>query len=78
MRRSAKRWPRPVRLTPLMLLILPGCADQTRTVATAAPECAAFPPLTYSKNDTDQTVRQIRSFDAARRALCAPEKAGGR
>lgn len=50
--------------------------------ATAAPPppptpsaCVAFPRLNYSRlHDTDQTIREIRAYDAARDALCGKGK----
>lgn len=33
----------------------------------------AFPRLTFSRlHDTDETIRQIKGYDAARDALCGP------
>lgn len=78
MTRSPKRWRRLAPLTPL-LLVLAACAHPgTRTAGTAAAECMALGPLTYSRSDTDETIRQIKAFDAAWRALCAPGKPADR
>jgi hypothetical protein len=62
----------------LTLPTLHGCATgATPTAATVPPRpapvdtaCVAFAPITYAKADTDQTIVQIRQYDAAWRALC--------
>jgi len=61
------------RLAPPLLapLMLGACAHPpTPTAATAEPDCTAFGPITYSKADTDETIRQIKAHDAAWRAMC--------
>jgi hypothetical protein len=35
--------------------------------------CQAFEPIRYSRNDTDETKRQIRGHNAAWTALCKRE-----
>lgn len=60
------------RMLPVLLpLILTACASlPTRTAGTAKPDCAAFGLMTYSKADTDETIRQIKAHNAAWRAIC--------
>lgn len=50
-------------------LILAGC-QTTRTVATAEIACTTFSELSYSRQDTDPTVRGIRVHNARYGALC--------
>lgn len=66
-------------LTSVSLLTLTSCATRIPTVATkpdpppAPSACVAFPRLTFSRlHDTDETIRQIKGYDAARDALCGP------
>jgi hypothetical protein len=40
--------------------------------------CLAFEPVTYSRKDTADTVRQIRQHNAAFVALCGPARPAGR
>jgi hypothetical protein len=64
-----------------MLVTLCACATgRIPTAGTVPPPprpepvdtaCLAFGPITYSKADTDETIEQVRRFDAAWRALCA-------
>jgi hypothetical protein len=62
----------------LLPLILGACATHpTRTAGIAAPakaDCTAFGLISYSKADTDDTIRQIKAHDAAWRAMCGPTK----
>lgn len=68
-----------MRLMPFALLMLPtlaSCAHlQTQIAETAKSDsepvvCSAFHALSYSRNDTDLTIEQIKEFDAAWRTLC--------
>jgi hypothetical protein len=56
-------------LTPL--LTLPGCATTTASVGTDAVACSAFEPIRWSKEDTDDTIRQAKAHNAAWKAVCA-------
>lgn len=59
----------------LMLATLPGCVT-TRTPivatksSTTAAYCLANKAITYSKNDTDLTIAQVRAHNAAYNAVC--------
>lgn len=59
-------------------LTLASCGHLTPTLATSAPPasaCTAFPRLTYSRlHDTDETIRAVQGYDAARDALCGKGK----
>ena len=54
-------------------MLITGCT--TALISTAAIDvrviCKAFPPIKYSRRDTDETQRQIVGYNAARDALCA-------
>jgi len=55
----------------LAIMCLAGCSQTLGTATTARPECALFPPITYSaKGDTPETVGQIRSYNAGRDKYC--------
>jgi hypothetical protein len=53
------------------LLILASCATTTASVGTDAVACSAFEPIRWSKNDTDETIRQVKEHNAAWAAICA-------
>lgn len=66
------------KLMPLALLLtlatpLAGCAT---TMGFSVPikfvdtSCKAFKPISWSKKDTDQTIREVKSHNAAYKALC--------
>ena len=61
-------------LTPL--LILPGCVTTTGSAGNDAVACAAFEPIRWSANDTDETIRQAKEHNAAWRAVCPGENSG--
>ncbi len=42
---------------------------KTPTAGTKGVLCAQ-PPISYSREDTDQTKREVREFNAARKAVC--------
>lgn len=81
---SLKRALRLMLLTALPSLILLSCALQTPTPATSADTaagvvtdtgCVAFARLTFDRlKDTDETIRQIKAYDAARDAVCGGGK----
>lgn len=55
----------------LAIMLTGGCQSIPGTATTGKPECALFPPITYSaKSDTPETVRQIRSYNAGRDKYC--------
>lgn len=66
--------PRLVRLAlPLMLLGLTSCVHTTHSsdpshVLDVA--CQAFQPITWSKQDTDDTLRQVKAHNAVYLTLC--------
>lgn len=74
MRRSLRPSRLSASLTLVSLLTLTSCASHPPTVATSpapAMACAAFPRISYSRlHDTDETLRQVKAYDAARDALC--------
>lgn len=60
-----------------LLLILPGCATTTGSVATdalAGSPCSAFEPIRWSTKDTDETIRQVKGHNAAWKAVCQTRK----
>lgn len=66
--RRERRWMRAAALSAITMLA--GCQTPTPIVATESTACTAFAPITYSVQDTDPTVRQIRGHNAAWGALC--------
>lgn len=58
----------------ISLAILSGCATPAPTPATSVPPfagCTAFPRISYSRqHDTDETIRQVKAYLAARDAVC--------
>lgn len=59
----------------LMLAILTGCGTtSTRTGATSSTVTEAYcqgnKAITYSRKDTDETIRQVRQHNAAYNAVC--------
>lgn len=67
----------------ISLGILAACATQAPTVEIepSAPTivvsngCTAFPRITYSRKlDTDETIKQVREYNAARDAICGAGK----
>jgi outer membrane biogenesis lipoprotein LolB len=54
---------------PAALLMLTGCQTTTPSGAIDT-SCLAFEPVTYSRRDTPQTVREIRQHNAAFAAIC--------
>jgi len=50
-------------------LLLAGCATTTGTGATDA--CAVWKPVSWSVKDTDQTIREVKSNNARRKAWCS-------
>jgi hypothetical protein len=57
------------------LLILPGCATTTASVATDAVACSAFEPIRWSRRDTDNTIRQVKEHNAAWKTVCGSARA---
>jgi len=63
-------------LLALAILLLAGCSNLTGGSETdwqklsKVAACGVFGPITYSKQDTDATRRQIREHDAAGAAVC--------
>lgn len=69
---SRRPFRRPIALA-LLPLCLGACAHQAiQTAETAKSDCTAFGLISYSKADTDETIRQIKAHDAAWRAMCSP------
>lgn len=44
--------------------------SETDAADVRAVACGAFEPITYSRDDTDATIRQVRMHNAAFLALC--------
>lgn len=58
-------------LLTLCLIAVSGC--QTPTPVTSA--CTAFPRITFSRlKDTEETIRQVKAYDAGRDAICGKGK----
>lgn len=55
-----------------LLLILPGCATTTATVATNQSVCEVWKPVSWSKKDTDQTITEVKINNARREGWCQP------
>ncbi len=57
---------------PLMLLplTLQGCSKTTAFVGPTDISCAVFRPISWSAKDTPETVREVKSFNAAWIATC--------
>jgi hypothetical protein len=53
-----------------LLLILPGCATVTATVATNLSVCDVWQPVGWSIKDTDQTIKEIKINNARRSGWC--------
>lgn len=75
--RSKQRKLRAMALLLASSLLLASCASLTnllgqteRRVDVNAVACGAFKPITWSRNDTDQTLLQVRQHNAAWVALC--------
>ncbi len=62
----------PVRLFGLamLLLIVPGCAMTTATVATNESVCDVWKPISWSQKDTDETIVQVKVNNARRNGWC--------
>ena len=62
----------PKRLLPSALLtlgLLTACAHLTPTPVPSA--CTAFPRISFDRlHDTDETIRQVKAYDAGRDAVC--------
>lgn len=52
------------------LCALTGCLSTTRTAGTDKAVCSIFPPITYSRNDTPETVTQVRRHNAGYDRYC--------
>lgn len=52
------------------MLPLAGCGTMTETSEAADPSmvCIAFPAISWSDDDSDQTILEVKQFNAARRA----------
>ena len=51
-------------------LLLAGCAGMTATSASnSRVACGVFKPITWSEQDTDQTIREAKSHNAAGKAI---------
>lgn len=69
---SVWRWLKPLGLTLMLSTTLAGCATMMGTRATDT-SCKAFVPISWSKKDTDQTIREVKSHNAAYKALCGAQ-----
>ena len=63
-----------MQLIAALIPILAACATQTPIAETNTPPasaCAAFSRITFDRlKDTDDTIKQVKAYDAARDALC--------
>lgn len=63
------------RVTALPLILIAATACQTTATRTSAIDtraaCEAFPAISYSRQDTPETRRQIVQHNAANAAVCA-------
>lgn len=50
-------------------MLLAGCTTTTVTGA-IKPACSIWHPITWSQSDTDETIRGVKSNNAARQAYC--------
>lgn len=58
---------------PMMLVIvstLAACQTTTNTGATRTAVCSVFPNITWSSQDTAETITQVRRHNAGRDAYC--------
>lgn len=51
--------------------ILASCALMTGTSVSKHAGCESFKPITWSPNDTDETLKQIKAHNAVWKSLCA-------
>lgn len=57
----------------LTLCLTTACASPPQTPVTSA--CTAFPRITFSRlKDTEETIRQVKAYDAGRDAICGKGK----
>jgi hypothetical protein len=65
-------------LVPATLLMLVACGTtSTGAIDPANGEdwpCLAFRPITWSRKDSDKTIRQVREHNAVWEALCGKER----
>lgn len=53
----------------LISLLLTGCVSTTGSGGTKT-VCLATKPITWSKQDTDQTIKEVKAHNAAWKAVC--------
>jgi hypothetical protein len=71
---------RPKWLPPLLVLILTSCATtDTGAISPVAIErvCSAWPYVSWSIQDTPQTIHEAKANNAARSAFCRQPKRAG-
>lgn len=51
------------------LLLLSGCTTMTGTGGTKA-ACLSFQPITWSKKDSPDTIKEVKGHNAAYKAVC--------
>lgn len=60
------------------MLMATGCRTMTVTAAidaaVAEAVCASFRPIGWSRDDTAETIRQVRAHNAAWDANCRPQR----
>ena len=65
------QWAWPWLLAVALITLLAAC-QKTPTIGTSSVTCSAFGTITFSASgDTKQTIMEIRSHNAAWRAICA-------
>jgi len=57
-------------LVTLSLLLLTGCASLTGTRETNGAVCSVWKDVSWSKKDTDQTIKEVKVNNARREAWC--------
>lgn len=57
-------------LMTLSILTLTGCASLTNTSGADRYACAVWKPVSWSAQDTDQTIREVKGNNARRAAWC--------
>jgi hypothetical protein len=57
-------------LATLLILLLPGCANQTATVATNEVVCTVWKDVSWSPKDTTSTIIEVKQNNARRDGWC--------
>lgn len=57
-------------LVMLSMFLLTACASQTKPAVTVSSVCAIWPQTSYSKRDTDETIKGNKFNNARRSGFC--------